>query len=97
MTAIKNITTPSFTNRAEFLTWRTEWRTDYAALSLSIRELRKENVMRQKAGKDDLQYELSVLRNRANTKMVVRMEVKELSRAHYAAQKAERITATASA
>ncbi len=44
---------PAFTNREEYLAWRTDWRTSYRALSDQIRTIKRDLKEDQRAGGAD--------------------------------------------
>ena len=82
-----------FTNKAEYLTWRSQWKAEYAALSNEIREAKKDRKSKDKNEQSCAQVECWLLRKKANAMLKKRKESKVQAQAQYLAAKAAPQTA----
>ena len=77
-----------FTNKAEYLTWRSQWRAEYAALSNEIREAKKDRKSKYKNEQSCAQVTCWQLRIKAAKMIAKRKESKVLAQSQYLAAKA---------
>jgi hypothetical protein len=77
-----------FTNKAEYLTWRSQWKAEYAALSNEIREVKKDRKSKDKHIQSCAQVDCWRLRIKATKMLEERKKSKVLAQSQYLAAKA---------